>query len=622
MATFNTAFGALQTPQDVANRSMQPSLPGQQQMQAQMQSQQQQAKPAPQQTFAQMQQAGQARPAPMMAQAAQPQMMQRLGGALQQPAMAPTQMPIPAPPPQFPGSDQAQLMRQRIQQSLESFAQAPTRFDTAAFQQIRAAQQGLLGREFSAQQQALNEEMARRGLSASSIAAGRFGDLAGQQALAQAQIDAQLLQEAARTQAEDRANLLLQMSQLAELSGAQDLAQYQAQLSGQQQQFAQGIQQAGITGQYGAAPTLAGQELQLRLAELTGQAGGQQTLAAQRLGEEQRQFDIQQRLEEQLGLGGLTLEQQKFEQQTKDVAAERDLRQTMQTRELTAQEQQQLREIESRKEIESNRLAAQREQFYATLDAEESQFARSLDEQEALRLQNLGISETELGLRAQQIENEYEQRGKTIELDEARLEAEKDFRAEQLMREDRTLDLQAARDAASLQIDNARLQEETNARLARDGFTEEEIGLRRTQIQNEYVQRGLEITQRKTLADIEDKLQRDLQKDRLANELTMQGKDITSREGQADLDRKLQDKISERQDAFNRYKVVEDSKNFDKEIAAREAEAAARFELSKTDLILQIASLLGITGLEEAVQKLPKYDPNANKPVGPTPGEE
>ena len=593
MATFNTAFGALQTPQDVANRSMQPSLPGQQQMQAQMQSQQQQqAKPAPQQTFAQMQQAGQARPAPMMAQAAQPQMMQRLGGALQQPAMAPTQMPIPAPPPQFPGSDQAQLMRQRIQQSLESFAQAPTRFDTAAFQQIRAAQQGLLGREFSAQQQALNEEMARRGLSASSIAAGRFGDLAGQQALAQAQIDAQLLQEAARTQAEDRANLLLQMSQLAELSGAQDLAQYQAQLSGQQQQFAQGIQQAGITGQYGAAPTLAGQELQLRLAELTGQAGGQQTLAAQRLGEEQRQFDIQQRLEEQLGLGGLTLEQQKFEQQTKDVAAERDLRQTMQTRELTAQEQQQLREIESRKEIESNRLAAQREQFYATLDAEESQFARSLDEQEALRLQNLGISENELGLRAQQIQNEYEQRGESLDIDKARLEAERDFRAEQFMRDDRTLDLQEARDLASKQIEDARLAEETTARLARDGFSQQEINQRAQQIQNEYELRGQEISNEKLWRDTEAAIQRE----RIAQDLVMQGKDITSREEVARLDRLTQEYIANERETTNRTRIEMEKDQFTRDLTARTAEAQAQLELTRIQILAQLAALLGVPG--------------------------
>jgi hypothetical protein len=453
MATFNTAFGALQTPQDVANRSTQPSggiridrmvnqqaqpasggiqvnrmmnqqmpsLPGQQQVQAQMQSQQQrQQQPAQQQTFAQMQQAGQARPAP--------------------------QMPVPAPPPQFQGSQQAQQMRQRLQQSLESFAQAPTRFDTAAFQQIRAAQQGMLGREFTAQQQALNEEMARRGLSASSITAGRFGDLAGQQALAQAQIDAQLLQEAARTQAEDRANLLLQMSQLAELSGAQDLAQYQAQLAGQQQQFAQGIQQAGVTGQYGGAPTLAGQELQLRLAELTGQAGGAQTLAAQQFQEQQRQFDIQQRLQEQLGLGGLTLEQQRLAQQTADQAAERALRETMQTRDLTAQEQQQLRDIEARKQLQTEQITAEREESAAErairlqlqsgqITAEEAAQRRQIVSQQELQARELaqqaeqfavetGLRQQEIDQRAAQIQEDQRLRGREISINEARQKAE------------------------------------------------------------------------------------------------------------------------------------------------------------------------------------------------------
>jgi hypothetical protein len=274
------------------------------------------------------------------------------------------------------------------------------------------------------------------------------------------------------------------------------------------------------------------------------------------------------------------------------VAAERDLRQTMQTRELTAQEQQQLREIESRKEIESSRLAAQREQFYATLDAEESQFARSLDEQEALRLQNLGISENELGLRAQQIQNEYEQRGESLDIDKARLEAERDFRAEQFMRDDRTLDLQEARDLASKQIEDARLAEETTARLARDGFSQQEINQRAQQIQNEYEQRGQEISNEKLWRDTEAAIQRE----RIAQDLVMQGKDITSREEVARLDRLTQEYIANERETTNRTRIEMEKDQFTRDLTARTAEAQAQLELTRIQILAQLAALLGVPG--------------------------
>jgi hypothetical protein len=240
----------------------------------------------PQQTFAQMQQQGMARPAP--------------------------QAPQGQPFQQFGGSEQAQQARTGMLSQLQQQLAQPTRFDTQAFQQIRGAQAANLQAEYGAEQSRLNEELARRGLSASSIGGGRMGDLAGQQARALSSLDAQLLQQAAQTQAQDRLAAMQAAGQFAELAGSQDLAQFEANRVAQAAEFAQGLQGAQFQqGQmeFGQQQALAaaqaqqsGQqnqmELELRrqlgLGELTGQIGDKQTLAAQQLAQRQTEFGSQQ----------------------------------------------------------------------------------------------------------------------------------------------------------------------------------------------------------------------------------------------------------------------------------------------------------------------------------------
>jgi hypothetical protein len=686
--TQTTAGGATSSPlAEQLRQTLQQQMQGIGQTQAQTPRQ-----PVQQQTFAQAQQAGQARPAPQMQAAGQA--------------------------PMFGGSPQAQQMRQQLQQQLGQFAQAPTRFDTAAFQQLRAAQQGMLGQEFAAQQQALNEEMARRGLSASSIAAGRFGDLAGQQALAQAQIDAQLLQEAARTQAEDRANLLLQMSQFAELSGAQDLAQYQAQLAGQQQQFAQGIAEAGVTGQYGGAPTLAGQELGLRAGELTGQIGGAQTLSAQQLQEQQRQFDIQQQLQQTLGLGELGISQQQVDlraqelqqqalsegrslsieearleaqreqfqtataeqqyqfdvqqqlaqalgmgelevsQRNLDLRAEEIRQQAEQAgRSLNieearaqAQQEQFVAQLEEQRagrlqnygitqqqlnqeaqriqqaerglsleeardqaevgfraqqlmqqdrtigleearfvagaELERDKYNAQREQFRQTLDEETRQFESSLEEQRAQRLQNFNISQTQLDQEAYRLQ----QQDRTLDLQDARDRAEVGIRTQQLMQQDRSLDLQEARERAQEEIAIASLAEETAARVERDNISRDDLRLREEQVRYDFALRGEEIDDRRIIAEAEFQLQRE----RIAADYAMQGRDLNSREVQAEIERQTRKYIADQSTNLSYEKIQADTENFKKEIDQRKLEAEVRERQLNYDLLVQIANLIGV----------------------------
>ena len=357
MATFNTAFGSLPGTSEMMGTT---NTTGGGQQTTQNQTQQTTASQtgSPQQTFAQLQKQGMARPAPAAPQA---QAFQQYGG-----------------------SQQGQQMRQQLQQQLQQFNQAPSRFDTQAFQQIRGAQAANIQSDFAEQQRQLNEDLARRGLSASNIAGSGLARLGGAQSRALADLDSQLLQRAAETQAQDRAQLLQAGQGFAELAGSQDLSQFEANRVAQaatfendlraaqfgQQQYEQGTQQALQAAQAEQGSQQFGSDLTLRLGELTGQVGGTQTLGGAQQAEQQRQFNIQQALQQQLGTGNLSLEQQ--------------------------------------------RLAQQGSQFSQQIQQAASQFGLSLNEQQAARLQQYGISTQELGLETQRVQNQASQFGQQL----------------------------------------------------------------------------------------------------------------------------------------------------------------------------------------------------------------
>lgn len=422
MATFNTAFGSLPgykemmgTTNSTAGGEEKPPTVYGGQTQTQRSTQQ------PAQTFAQMQTQGRARPA------APPSPTATAFG-------------------QYGGSQQGQQLRSQLQQRLTEFGQAPSRYDTESFKQIRGAQAANLQSEYSGQQKALNEDLARRGLSASSIGGGRMGDLAGQQARALSSLDAQLLQQAADTQAQDRAQYMQSGQGLAELAGSQDLQQFEANRVAQaatfenqlrsaqfgQQQYEQAGQEAFQGAQSEEAASQAARQFDLaalgqtgglsldlqRLlgsqeverAGLTGKLGTDTTLAGQQQAEQTRQFNLQQALQEQLGLGGLGVQQQEvgikqqaLKQQATDAAAERTLRESLQTRELTAQEKQQLADITSRRELQTQQVNEQARQF-----------GLSLNEQQSARLQQYGISVSELGIERDKVINQNQQAGRQI----------------------------------------------------------------------------------------------------------------------------------------------------------------------------------------------------------------
>lgn len=269
---------------------------------------------APKKTFAEMQQDGEARPAP--------------------------------PPTPY------QNLQKQVQEQLAK----PVGYTTEQMQQLRQASLGQIQQQFGAQRSALEEDLARRGLAASTIAAGRFGDLAGQQAQAVAGLEAQLLQqqvqaqEAARAQGlqtlttlagqqadiESRAAQLMQEAELQgrslDLQSARDLAQRE-QFTAQQTFEAQ---QAQLQRQFAGGESAAERALRESLMR-EGQTFEAAQAAAQRAfaGGESA---LERALRERLQTGAQTFEERQAELQRQfaggESALERALRERLQTQQI------------------------------------------------------------------------------------------------------------------------------------------------------------------------------------------------------------------------------------------------------------------------------------------------
>ena len=628
MATFNTAFGSLPgykemmgtTNTTAGGEEKQPTVYG-----GQTQTQRKTQQPA--QTFAQMQQQGVARPAA--------------------PA-APTATAFG----QYGGSQQGQQLRNQLQQRLTEFGQAPSRYDTESFKQIRGAQAANLQAEYQGQKKALDEELAGRGLYASSIGGGRMGDLAGQQARALSSLDAQLLQQAADTQAQDRAQYMQSGQGLAELAGSQDLQQFEANRVGRAAEFEQGLRSAEFgqrqyeqAGQealqsaqaeenasqaarqfdLSALGQTAGLSLDLQRllgsqeverAGLTGQLGGTQTLAGQQQSEQRRQFDIQQRLQEQLGLGGLGVQQQEvdirqqaLQQQATDAAAERTLREMLQTRELTAAERQQLTDITSRRELQTQQIGAQQAESAAERDirlrlqagqitAEQAQqerqlasaatlqsqqlmqqaqqFGLSLNETQADRLQKYGLSVQELGLRSQQVQQEGALQGRQISVQEAQGIAQNQIEREKIGQQAQQFGLS--------------LNEQQTARVQQFGISTQELALKTQQVQQEYAIQG----QRLTLDQAQNIASNGLEQQRITQQASQFGLKLSDDKAA----RAEQLGISQQQIGQEAQRIANQNAQFGRQMTATELQNTAQNNLEQARINEAIASRT--TGVSES----------------------
>jgi hypothetical protein len=246
----------------------------------------------------------------------------------------------------FGGSSQAQALRARLEQQLNDLSQNEAQIQGQSYAALRKAKMDEMGAEFGAQRSQLEEDLARRGLAASTIGGGRYGDLAGQQARATASFEADLLKQQAEAEAENRKVYLSGMSELAGMAGQQDLGAFEANLKSRQADADISLR----TQELQQKAALEGRSLNLQeardLATKEYQGGQlQQGYAEISSRERMSASDIAARQQMQQSQFGFDKEQS---------ALERNLRETMQTRELTSEERRQLTQIEANKALQTD----------------------------------------------------------------------------------------------------------------------------------------------------------------------------------------------------------------------------------------------------------------------------
>lgn len=310
MAT-NTAFGTLPNPTTQlfggnAGGGSAGAPPAQPKPQAQAS---QGLAPGATPTFAQMQQQGQARPAPAPALAAPS------GGVGQK----------------FNYGGATQNFLGRLDQRLAGMEDAPSVYDDPALVKRREAAMANLQAERNASQSKLEEEMASRGLAASSIASGRMGDIAGQFARAQGTLEADLLKESMAQEQQRQQFLTGQLSNLFGTTSERDIQAFGATVESEKAQ-------ADIE-QKAQDLVLQGKALDLTQARDLATAQYQSGQLQQGYAEIASRERMQQN---QFGFEG------------SQSALERNLRETMQTRELTSEEKRQLTQIEANKALQTD----------------------------------------------------------------------------------------------------------------------------------------------------------------------------------------------------------------------------------------------------------------------------
>lgn len=253
---------------------------------------------APPPTFAQMQAQGQARPAPPPQSPSGGQMMTMQ--TMQAPANRAGALSSPAT---------EQGVNDSLNSAVQQALQTPSAYGSQQVQDVYRMLTQNLGQDYDYQRKQLNDEMAKRGLSESTIAGQRYSDLATEQARAQANIATQLATQAAQTYGQDRLGAInagLGVGNLGLGQQSQDLARELGlgNLGVAQQNAETG--RIGTTGQLGL-----GQQQQ----DLAKQLGlGNLDLNRQQLQQQGSQFGQSLDLQKQLGLGNLGLQQQQLTQ--------------------------------------------------------------------------------------------------------------------------------------------------------------------------------------------------------------------------------------------------------------------------------------------------------------------
>lgn len=151
-------------------------------------------------------------------------------------------------PAQFELSPQTRALQDRLNAVLGEMQGAPSVFDTEAYKARLAANEAELQAQYKTERERLDEELAARGLAASTFGGDRMQSLAGSQARALASMRADLLKEASQAQDRRQEMMLRTMADLSGQMGTQEIAAYNANIeryrtSGQLELDAQRLKQ-------------------------------------------------------------------------------------------------------------------------------------------------------------------------------------------------------------------------------------------------------------------------------------------------------------------------------------------------------------------------------------------
>lgn len=141
-------------------------------------------------------------------------------------------------------------------------------------------------------------------------------------------------------------------------------------------------------------------------------------------------------------------------------------------------------------ELEGRKLTMEEAETYARIDHNIS----LLEEARAQRLQDYGLAQDELDLRAEEIRTSAAAENRRISLAESQHQAEVEFRAEQIRQGDESLSIEAARNQAEQEIAYAEIEERRSQRLQNLGLAKDELELRAEEIRLNAQLRGDEIS--------------------------------------------------------------------------------------------------------------------------------
>jgi hypothetical protein len=272
-------------------------------------------------------------------------------------------------------SDAAKDLRTKLLEQLTKL-EGPSEVQGQAYEAMRKAKADELAAQYGAERSRLEEELARRGLSASTIGAGRYGDLAGQQARAIAGFEADMLQQQAEAD---------QRRQQMYFAGLSDLTKTESDIELRAAQLQQESALRGRELDLQSARDMATSEYQRgQLGLGYAEMGSRERISAADIGSRERMQTTELSAQEKRQLADIAAQQQLqtgrqgFEAQ--QALLERTLREKMQTTELTAQEKRQLAEIEANKAAQADRQKFETEQRQQTekWQAEQSKLDRDL----------------------------------------------------------------------------------------------------------------------------------------------------------------------------------------------------------------------------------------------------